>query len=170
MSWFLASEDGALLVTEAENPIIAVQALRESVLESVAAHLALAIPEVPVERARRAPVDIRQFPRLIVVGTTMVPDETQSPGETFWTIGFTIMGFARGDDDLDCEQTLTMLHARVVAELQAAELGSASVMPTTGHVEFATYTADNSSAVAGDFAVNFDALAVAPTGSPYAPV
>ncbi len=141
--------------------------LRESVLAAAAELLAAAISDVPVERARRAPPDIAEFPRLVVIGTTATGDETQSPCQTFWTFGFTVTGYVRGVTDLAAEQALSDLHARVMAALQMAELGPASIMPTAGAAEMGLYVADESKTPAGQFTVPFEALAIAPTAFPY---
>lgn len=143
--------------------------LRESILAAVAARLEAQIPAVPVERARRAQVDLGEMPRLVVRGQEATPDEGQSPGETFWTFGFTVTGYAKGATDLAAEQALSQLHADVMAALQMAELGPASVMPTPGPADVRLYEVDLSAVPAGDFTVAFQALAVAPTASPYAP-
>lgn len=143
--------------------------LRESILAAVAARLAAQIPAVPVERARRAPVEIAQMPRLVVRGQEATPDEGQSPGETFWTFGFTVTGYAKGTTDLAAEQALSQLHADVMAALQMAALGPASVMPSVGPADMRIYEPEMSAVPAGEFTVAFAALAVAPTASPYAP-
>lgn len=143
--------------------------LRESVLAAAAEVLAAAISDVPVERARRAPVDIAEFPRLVLIGTSTVGDESQSPMETFWTFGFTVTGYATGTTDLAAERALSDLHARVMAALQMAELGPASVMPTAGLADLGLYSADDSRIPAGQFTAAFEALAIAPTAFPYAP-
>lgn len=143
--------------------------IRESVLAAAAAELETLVPAVPVERARRAPVAIAEMPRLVVTGLGMEPDEGQSPLETFWKIGFSVTGYASGATDLAAEQALTELHARVVAALQAADLGPGAVQPTAGFAEMALYDAEASSKPAGQFTVVFEVLAVTPTSSPYAP-
>lgn len=143
--------------------------LRESVLAAAAGTLAAAISDVPVERARRAPVEIGDFPRLVLIGTSAIGDESQSPMETFWTFGFTVTGYAKAATDLAAEQALSDLHARVMAALQMAHLGPASVMPTAGMADLSLYPADDSRTPAGQFTVSFEALAIAPTAFPYAP-
>lgn len=142
--------------------------LRESVLAAVAARLAALISDVPVDRARRAPVEIGDFPRLVLIGTSAFGDEGQSPTETFWTFGFSVTGYAKATTDLGAEQALSDLHARVMAALQMAELGPASVQPTAGLAEMGLYAADDSKTPAGQFSVTFEALAIAPTAHPYA--
>lgn len=142
--------------------------LRESVLAAVVEVLAAAIPDVPVERARRAQPDIAEFPRIIVRGGNAVPDKSQTPTLTFWTFGVLISGYAKASTDLGAEQALSDLHARVVAALQMAELGPASVQPTMRVAEMGLYSADKSKTPAGEFTTVIEALATAPTAYPYA--
>lgn len=142
--------------------------LRESVLAAVAEVLAAAIPDVPVERARRARPDIAEFPRIVVRGGDAAPDESQTPMLTFWTFGVIVTGYVKAATDLAAEQALSDLHARVVAALQMAELGPASVQPTMRMAEMALYDAADSSTPAGEFTTIVEALATAPTAYPYA--
>ncbi len=144
-------------------------ALRESVLAAAAARLAAIITDVPVERARRSPPPIEQFPRLLVHGGGAMPDQSQSPGETFWTFSFTVTGYVSASSDLAAEQALSALHARVMVAMESADLGPGAVQPTAGGAEMALYAAEDSAKPAGQFTVAFEALAIAPTASPYAP-
>jgi hypothetical protein len=143
--------------------------LRESVLAAAAARLASVVRDVKVERARRAPPAEAEFPLLAIIGGGAVPDYSQSPGETFWTFGFTVIGYAQAASDLAAERALTTLHARVMAALENTDLGPAAVQPTAGAAQFGLYAPDESKTPAGEFSVSFQALAIAPTSSPYAP-
>lgn len=143
--------------------------LRESILAAAATRLAAAITDVPVERARRAPPALNEFPRLILRGLSAQPDPTQSPMETFWTFEFEVSGYVTAATDLAAEQALSDLHARVMAALENADLGPGAVQPTAGVAELALYSADDSKTPAGQFSVIFQALSIAPTASPYAP-
>jgi hypothetical protein len=143
--------------------------LRESVLAAVETRLASLISDVPVERARRAPVDISEFPRLIIHGLDASPDLSQSPMETFWTFGFSVTGYVKAATDLAAEQALSDLHASVMAALENADLGPGAVQPTAGAADMALYPAEDSKTPAGQFTVVFQALAIAPTSYPYAP-
>ncbi|MBR0649510.1 hypothetical protein GXW78_07555 [Roseomonas terrae] len=145
--------------------------IREAVLAAVADRLAASIVGVPVERARRAAVDISEYPRLVLQGMEMVPDQSQSPGLTFWTVRFTITGYVKGEGpsaDLLAEQRLSALHAQVSAALEGADLGPCTVQATNGQVDFVMLDASSSSVASGYFDVGFEALAITPTASPYA--
>lgn len=164
----LLTEDGEPLLTEDEEVIVAYHPLRHVVMEAVEAALVAAFPDIPVERTRRAPVDVAgEVPRIVVVATTATPDDTQSPGETFWTFGFTVIGYGSGANDGAADYALDEMHARVVATLEVAELGVATVMATTGLGEFGLYDAQESAEPAGQFSVSFEALAIAPNDSPF---
>ena len=144
--------------------------LREAALAAIADRLAEQLPDVAVERARRAPVDTdaESLPRLVVRGDDLEADDTQEPGRTHYRIGFGISGFAAGATDLAAEQALSQLHARTVAAL-------AGWMPATpdlgdvveGGAEFRLYDAEDSARPAGEFLARFAILAVGPAGGPW---
>ena len=56
--------------------------LREAALTAIAARLAGQLPDVPLERARRSPVDTDKepMPRLVLTGTDWEADEAAEPG------------------------------------------------------------------------------------------
>lgn len=165
---YLLTEDGSPLLTEGDEPIAAYHALRDVVLWAARDALAAAFPDIPVSTARRAAVDQSdEFPRLVVMPGSAFPDDTQSPGETFWRFNFVVQGYAAGTDDDAAEYAQGEMHARVVAALQTAELGVATIMATTAAGDFGLYDADESAAPAGQFSVGFEALAVAPTNYPF---
>lgn len=143
--------------------------LRESVLAAAADVLRQAIPDVPVDRARRAPPARGELPRLVLIGLNAQADQTQSPSETFWTFDFQVAGYVSAATDLGAEQALSDLHARVMVALENADLGPGAVQPTVGVAEMALYAAEDSSAPVGQFTVIFQALSIAPTAYPYAP-
>jgi hypothetical protein len=145
--------------------------LREAALAAVATQLAVSMPAVPIERARRAQVDTdaETLPRLVLRGEEWEADETQEPEYTHYRIGFSVAGFVRGATDLEAEQALTTLHASVVAALagwtpSTAGLGDVSEQGA----DVRLYDADESAKPAGEFVARFALLAIAPTGSPYA--
>jgi len=156
-------EDGRYLLFSTPTP------LRESVLAAAAARLAEIITDVPVERARRSMPTLEQMPMLVVHGGGASPDNSQSPGETFWTFGFTVTAYFKGADDLAAEQAGSEIHARILVALEYADLGPASVQPTAGQAEIILYSAEDSTKPAGQLVVPFEALAIAPTSYPYAP-
>jgi hypothetical protein len=95
----LLTEDGLALLTEDDEPLI-MTPLFDVVLSAVADALAAMLPTAQVARARRAPVEIEERPCLVIIPGSAVPDLTQSPGETFWTFGFTVIGYAQVASDL----------------------------------------------------------------------
>jgi hypothetical protein len=163
----LLTEDGLALLTEDDEPLI-MTPLFDVVLSAVADALAAMLPTAQVARARRAPVEIEERPCLVIIPGSAVPDLTQSPGETFWTFGFTVAGYAAGDDDAAAEAAMMDMHAAVIMALNDADLGGATVQATPGPAEFQLYSAQESAPAAGDFAVGFTALVVAPHGAPFA--
>ncbi len=144
--------------------------LREAALAAIADRLATQLPDVAVERARRAPVDTdtETLPRLVVRGDDIEADDTQEPGRTHYRIGFGASGFAAGTTDLAAEQALSLLHARTVAALAAWTPAT----PGLGDIaeqgaEFRLYDAEDSARPAGEFLARFTILAVGPAGGPW---
>jgi hypothetical protein len=146
--------------------------LREAALAAIATRLADQMPGVPLERARRSPVDTDKeaLPRLVLTGTDWEADETAEPGSTHYTMGFVVAGYIRDTTDLGVEQGLSDLHASVVAALAGWTptvdgLGEA----TEQGAEFRLYETDESAKPAGEFLARFSMLAIAPLGSPFIP-
>jgi len=163
----LLAEDGASLLTEGDDEIMAGQALFDAVIGAVVTALEAALPDVPIERGRRAPVDIEERPRVILLSGGAVPDETQSPFETFWTFSFAVGGYVVAATDAAAEVALMELHALVIGALSGVEIGGATIEATSGPASFDLYGADGSAPAAGDFNLGFTALAMAPTGQPF---
>ena len=145
--------------------------LREAALAAIADRLATALPDVVVERARRAPVDIdaEPLPRLILRGEDWQADDTEEPGRTHYRIGFSVTGFASAATDLAAEQALSLLHARVIEALA----GWTPSTPGLGDVaeqsaEFSLYDAEDAARPAGEFLARFSILAIGPRGGPWA--
>jgi hypothetical protein len=143
--------------------------IREAVLAAVFTRLKAQLSGVTVLRAHRAPLDPRQCPAVIITGTGMDADEDMSFGETQWRIGFTVAGYITAATDLAAEQAASALHARLVAALQDYDLGPATIQPNIAGAEFELYSIEESAAPAGEFNASFEALAMTPAGSPYAP-
>jgi hypothetical protein len=144
--------------------------LREAALAAVAERFAAQLPDVAVERARRAPVDTdaEPLPRLVIRGDDLEADDTQEPGRTHYRIGFGVSGFAWGTTHLAAEQALSLLHTRTVAALA----GWTPATPGLGDVaeqgaEFRLYDAEDSARPAGEFLARFTILAVGPVGGPW---
>jgi hypothetical protein len=144
--------------------------LREAALAAIAARLATTLPDVVVERARRAAVDTdaETLPRLVLRGDDLDADDSQEPGRTHYQIGFVVAGYAAGSTDLAAEQALSLLHARVVAALA----GWTPSDPGLGDVaerrtEFVLYAAEDSARPTGEFQTRFVMLVVAPSGGPF---
>ncbi|MFM7607658.1 MAG: hypothetical protein ACKO9A_02095, partial [Alphaproteobacteria bacterium] len=80
--------------------------LREATLASIAERIISGLPDVALDRARRAPVDVEAetLPRLVLRGEEIAVDDTQEPGRTHYRIGFVVSGFAAAASDLAAEQ------------------------------------------------------------------
>ena len=146
--------------------------LREAALAAIAARLAGQLPDVPLERARRSPVDTDKepMPRLVLTGTDWEADEAAEPGLTHYSLVFVVAGYARALTDLEIEQALSSLHASIVA----ARTGWTPPLPGLGEVselgaEFRLYDTEESRKPAGEFLARFSILAIAPLGSPFIP-
>ena len=144
--------------------------LREATLAAIAERIITGLPDVALDRARRAPVDVEAetLPRLVLRGEEIEADDTQEPGRTHYRIGFVVSGFAAGASDLAAEQALSVLHARLVS-LLAAWTPSA---PGLGDVveqgaEFRMYDTEESARPAGEFLARFSILAIGPSGGPW---
>ncbi len=145
--------------------------LREAALAAIADRLTTSLPDVVVERARRAPVDVDAeiLPRLILRGEDWQADDTEEPGRTYYSIGFSVTGFASATIDLAAEQTLSLLHARVVEALAGWTPSTAGLGDVAEQsAEFSLYDAEDSARPAGDFLARFSMLAIAPSGGPWA--
>lgn len=143
--------------------------IREAVLTAVEARLKAQLAGVTVLRAHRAPLDPRQCPAVVITGGGMDADEDMSFGETQWRIGFSVAGYITARTDLAAEQALSDLHARVIAALQNYDLGPATIQANIAGAEFELYAVEESAAPAGEFNATFEALAMTPAASPYAP-
>lgn len=166
---FLLSEDGFEILSEDElYSVLAYQTLPDMVFEAVKAALEAEFTDLTVERTRRAPVDAEEeFPRIVILPTTAVPDDTQSPGETFWRFNFVVQGYAAGADDPEAEYAQMEMHGRVIAALNSAELGAPTVMATAGTGEYGLYSALESALPAGQFSVNYEVLVMVPSDFPF---
>jgi hypothetical protein len=133
------------------------------------AQLPTVLPDIVVERARRAPVHLREFlPRVVITGGGMEADATQEPGSTHYTIEFEVAGYVATDDDGQLEAVQSELHAAIVAALvpwQPATAGLGEV--TEQGVEFGIIPAAESARRAVEVLCRFSLLAITPTGSPY---
>lgn len=144
--------------------------LREAVLSAVTAQLLAQLPDVPADRARRAPVDPdkEKLPRLAVIGGDMTADETQEPGRTHYRVEFGVVGYAKGKTDLEAEQALSLLHARAVEALAGWTPAAAGLSDVAEEgAEFTLYDVADSATPAGEFTARFSMLAVAVAGNPW---
>lgn len=144
--------------------------LREAALAAIAARLVVVLPDVPVERARRAPVDVdtEALPRLVLRGEEWDANESQEPGATHYRIAFSVVGTVRAKADLEAEQALSALHADVITALAGwtpdePGLGDVAEVST----EFRLFDADESARPAGEFIARFGLTAFAATGNPF---
>lgn len=152
--------------------------IREALLAAIAARLAAELPEIPVERARRSPPDPEvegEFPRLVVRGGDLSSSDSESFGETFYGVGAVVTGYVAAppdaeNQDLACEQALSLLHARVVTALVAWQPDGTDLneVRDAGTADFLVYDIEDSAVAAGEFTAAFEAVSLRPTGHPYA--
>ena len=144
--------------------------LREAALAAIAERIITGLPDVALDRARRAPVDVEAepLPRLVLRGEEIEADDTEEPGRTHYRIGFAVSGFAAGASDLAAEQALSVLHARLVSLLAAWTPAA----PGLGDIaeqgaEFRMSDTEESTLPAGEFLARFSILAIGPNGGPW---
>ncbi|NBW16044.1 MAG: hypothetical protein EBR82_49475 [Caulobacteraceae bacterium] len=145
--------------------------LREAALAAIATRLQAQLPDVVVERARRAPVDVdaETLPRLILRGEDWQADDTEEPGRTHYELSFSVAGFASAATDLAAEQALSLLHARVVETLAGWTPSTAGLGDVAEQsAEFSLYDAEDAARPAGEFLARFSMLAIGPNGGPWA--
>jgi hypothetical protein len=142
--------------------------LREAALAAVAARLRAQMPDVALDRARRSAIDAdrERLPRLILRGEDIEADDTQEPGRTHYRIGFAVVAVTRAGSDLDLEQALSSLHARIVAALAGwvPDIWGLGDVAEQG-AEFVLYDAEDSAKPAGECVARFSMRAEAPSGS-----
>jgi hypothetical protein len=144
--------------------------VREAAVVAVEARLRAMLPDAVVERARRAPVDParERVPRLVLTAQGVVPDETQEPGRTHYSIEFEVAGYVRGAADLECEQLLSDLHARIVAALAGWEPGTVGLGDVAEQgAEFAAHAAETGRLPTGEVVARFAIRAETPVASPF---
>lgn len=125
---------------------------------------------VTFERARRAPVDVRNelLPRLVLTGGDLSADETQSPGETFYAIEFEVAGYLAPASDEALEADQAMFHAQIVAALSGWQSGVPGLgMVTELGADFAILPASESARRVVEVVCRFTIQAITPTGSPF---
>lgn len=143
--------------------------IRETALAAIAARLT-SNTTATVERARRAPVDTDRetLPRLVLLGTEWIADETQEPLTTYYQMGFAVTGYVSARTDLLLEQALSDLHAEVLAALVGWNPSDAACVDVAEvDAEFTIYDAEDSAKPAGEFVARFTALVTAAHGDPY---
>ncbi|MCA3416618.1 MAG: hypothetical protein INF84_18640 [Roseomonas sp.] len=144
--------------------------LREAALAAIAERIITGLPDVALDRARRAPVDVEveTLPRLVLRGEEIEADDTEEPGRTHYRIGFVVSGFAAGASDLAAEQALSVLHARLVSLLAGWTPAAAGLGDVVEQgAEFRMYDIEESALPAGEFLARFSILAIGPNGGPW---
>jgi len=141
----------------------------DAVMLAVGDRLAAVIPDVPLDRDRRAPVAEDQRPRMVIVlGETPAPDYSIAATEAFHTIEILVAGHVQAATDSATRIAINTLRARVIVALSGYR-----APPILDVIEGAGETdliADEDSArAAGSFQQSFVVTAVSPAGSPYAP-
>jgi hypothetical protein len=144
--------------------------LREAALAAIAERIITGLPDVALDRARRAPVDVEAetLPRLVLRGEEIEADDTEEPGRTHYRIGFVVSGFAAGASDLAAEQALSVLHARLASLLAGWTPAAAGLGDVVEQgAEFRMYDTEESALPAGEFLARFSILAIGPNGGPW---
>lgn len=136
-------------------------------MQSAQQVLTAALPSVTVERARRAEVALTEMPRLGFRLLAMVPDTSQSPTETFWTLRIGLTGYATAATDQAAETALIEMHAATMAALEGNQFAPGVVDVAGMGMAIALY--EGADRPCGEFNGEITVLAVAPTASPYAP-
>ncbi|WP_135469830.1 hypothetical protein [Crenalkalicoccus roseus] len=113
--------------------------LREAALAAIAARLAAAIPDVPVERGRRSAVATEDCPRLVLRMGGHAEDEGAAVGTVRLACEALVEGYVAAprlaaDPDAALEAEINALHARCVEALAGVEIpaGSAGSLMATG--------------------------------------
>ena len=147
-------------------------ALIETALAAIATRLAAQIPGVPIDRARRAEVNLNTepLPRLRLEAIEWAADETIEPLVVHYTLSFAVGGYVRAADglqaaaaDLSAWQRATELQAQVVAALSGwtpAEPGLGDAAQDGTDINLAD--ADDSKIAAAEFTARFTMLCLGP--------
>lgn len=146
--------------------------LRDTITDAIIARLRAQLAEVPVERARRAPIDpdaeARGLPLLNVLLTSFEPDAEQELGRTHFLAEFTVAGYATGRTDEEMDRALSALHARTHGALDRwmPDVAGANWCAAAG-VEFLAYDADDSARPLGEFTARFRLTCFGNAGGAY---
>ncbi|GGG51691.1 hypothetical protein GCM10010964_43590 [Caldovatus sediminis] len=149
---------------------------REAALAAIAARLAAALPDVPVERGRRSVVAEQECPRLVL----RMGGHREDPADAFGAIrldceaaieGYVAAPDGADDPDAALEAALNELHARCAAALLGVAIAYAEdddLMVAGVSLEPDAPALDAASAAVGGFtwAIRFD-LRVPAVGGPY---
>lgn len=144
--------------------------VRDAALAAIHARLSAEFID-PVDRGRRAPVDLahEQLPRLVLSGGNVEANTTMEPGYTHYTIEFEVAAYVTGTSDADLEVQQSNYFADIVAALgggwQPATTGLGEV--TELGAEFNTIPAAESKARVAEVVCRFTILAITPAGAPY---
>lgn len=148
------------------------QTLRDALTDAVIARLRSLLPEVPVSRARRAPIDpdteAAGLPLLNVVVTSFEPDAEQELSRTHFGVEFLVSGYAAGRTDQDMDRALSALHARTHNALDRwmPDIAGANWCSASG-VEFQAYDAEDSARPLGEFSARFRLVGFGAAGGAY---
>lgn len=141
----------------------------EAALTVLTDRLATALPDLPVQRDRRGPVDTDKetLPLLVAAMEGLDADTSQEPGMTHYRVVLSVTGYAKGDEDTGAARAVHELWGRVVTVLA----GWTPAQPGLGDVaeqsaEFTLFDTEESANPAGFFIAGFNLLVIAPTGHP----
>lgn len=139
----------------------------DAAMASVAARIRAVITDVPLDVDRRAPVEERERPRLVMQLGRTQDDRGMSPGETFHAIEILITCHAQGATDTAARIALNTLRARLTAALDGWRDGTIYDV-TAGDAALEMLDVAESAKAAGTLTQAFTVSAVTPTASPYA--
>lgn len=150
--------------------------LREAATAALLAELSAALYGVPVERNRRAPIDIESeaLPRLALFDGDHQVQPSDAHGTVLYRVQAAIEGYATADTDADLAAAVNDLHAQVVAAICNQEIlvaGEQNIWPQEEAMQLLPVLADASSRRVMGFllTIGFD-LRVPDASGPYATI
>lgn len=139
----------------------------DAAMATVAARIRAFITDVALDVDRRAAVDERERPRMVMQLGRTQGDPGMSPGETFHAIEILITCHAHGATDTAARVALNTLRARLVAALDGWRSGTIYDV-TAGDAALEMLDVETSAKPAGTMTQAFTVSAVTPTASPFA--
>jgi hypothetical protein len=161
-------EDGSFVLLSTPTP------LRESAFVAIASRLGTALPTWPIERNRRAPVDIERetLPRLVLRDGSHRVMPSDAFGLRLYRVEIAIEGWVKAGSDAELGYALNDAHAQIVGAICDVELpvdgDEQAISPEELALQAEPLSAAGSKirAMSFELAIGFN-LRVADTGAPY---